>query len=109
MSATAAVRSKLSTIQTRVLILLALSICINYIDRTTLSVAAPRLATELSLDPKQMGILLSCFFWTYALCQIPAGWLVDRFDVRWVFGAGFLLWSTATFATGFTSGFGLLL
>ena len=103
------VESKLTSVQTRVLILLALSICINYIDRTTLSVAAPRLSTELALDPKQMGLLLSCFFWTYALCQIPAGWLVDRYDVRWVFGAGFLLWSGATFATGFSSSFGILL
>jgi MFS transporter, ACS family, D-galactonate transporter len=103
------VESKLTSVQTRVLILLALSICINYIDRTTLSVAAPRLSTELALDPKQMGVLLSCFFWTYALCQIPAGWLVDRYDVRWVFGAGFLLWSGATFATGFSSSFGILL
>jgi ACS family D-galactonate transporter-like MFS transporter len=104
MSAPAVVRTKLTKVQTRVLILLALSICINYIDRTTLSVAAPRLATELSLDPKQMGALLSAFSWTYALCQIPSGWLVDRYDVRWVFGAGFLLWSGATFATGFSSG-----
>jgi ACS family D-galactonate transporter-like MFS transporter len=103
------VESKLTSVQTRVLILLALSICINYIDRTTLSVAAPRLSIELALDPKQMGVLLSCFFWTYALCQIPAGWLVDRYDVRWVFGAGFLLWSGATFATGFSSSFGILL
>jgi MFS transporter, ACS family, D-galactonate transporter len=108
-SAAAAVESKLTSVQTRVLILLALSICINYIDRTTLSVAAPRLSTELNLDPKQMGLLLSCFFWTYAMCQIPAGWLVDRYDVRWVFGAGFLLWSGATFATGFSSGFAILL
>ena len=108
-SAAAAVESKLTGVQSRVLILLALSICINYIDRTTLSVAAPRLSTELNLDPKQMGLLLSCFFWTYAMCQIPAGWLVDRYDVRWVFGAGFLLWSGATFATGFSSGFAVLL
>jgi ACS family hexuronate transporter-like MFS transporter len=34
---------------------------------------------------------------------------VDRYDVRWVFGAGFLLWSGATFATGFSSSFGILL
>jgi ACS family D-galactonate transporter-like MFS transporter len=108
-SAAAAVESKLTSVQTRVLILLAISICINYIDRTTLSVAAPRLSTELDLDPKQMGWLLSYFSWTYALCQIPAGWLVDRYDVRWVFGAGFLLWSGATFATGFSSGVGMLL
>jgi len=105
----AAVESKLTQVQTRVLILLALSVCINYIDRTTLSVAAPRLATELGIDPEQKGILLSAFFYTYALCQIPAGWLVDRYDVRWVFGAGFLLWSGATLATGLCSGFAVLL
>ena len=104
-----AVESKLTQVQTRVLILLALSVCINYIDRTTLSVAAPRLATELGIDPEQKGILLSSFFYTYALCQIPAGWLVDRYDVRWVFGAGFLLWSGATLATGLCSGFAVLL
>ncbi len=109
MGAIAVAETKLSTIQRSVLILLALSVAINYIDRTTLSVAAPRLTTELSLDPKQMGTLLSVFFWTYALCQIPAGWLVDRFDVRWVFGAGFLIWSLATLATGMISGFGALL
>ncbi len=106
---TVPIESKLTQAQTRVLILMALSVCINYIDRTTLSVAAPRLATELGIDPAQKGILLSSFFWTYALCQIPAGWLVDRYDVRWVFGAGFMLWSGATFATGLGSGFALLL
>jgi ACS family D-galactonate transporter-like MFS transporter len=109
MSAPATVESKLTKTQTRVLILLALSVGINYIDRTTLSVAAPRLAIELGINPELKGILLSAFFWTYASCQIPAGWLVDRYDVRWVFGAGFLLWSGATLATGFCSGFAALL
>ena len=52
-----------------------------------------------------MGLLLSAFFWTYALFQIVSGWLVDRYDVRWVFGLGFLLWSSATFATGLITGF----
>ena len=88
MRVAAAAGTKLTTVQTRVLVLLAISVCINYIDRGTLSVAAPQLTRELSLDPKQMGVLLSCFFWTYSLCQIVAGWLVDRYDVRWVFGVG---------------------
>ena len=100
---------KLSKIETRVLILLVLSIGINYIDRGTLSVAAPQLTAELSLNPQQMGLLLSGFFWTYALCQILAGWLVDRYDVRWVFGAGFVIWSGATLATGLISGFTTLM
>jgi ACS family D-galactonate transporter-like MFS transporter len=109
MTAAATAESKLTSVQTRVLILLSISICINYIDRGALSVAAPQLTQELSLDPKQMGILFSCFFWTYALSQVLSGWLVDRYDVRWVFGGGFLLWSAATLATGFSSGFALLL
>src|SRR5450432_2349855 len=85
--------STLTRVQTRVLILLSISICINYVDRGTLSVAAAPLTQELHLGPKQMGLLLSCFFWTYALSQIGSGWLVDRYNVRWVFGGGFLLWS----------------
>jgi MFS family permease len=48
-----------------------------------------------------MGVLLSAFFWSYAFCQILAGWLVDRFSVAWVFGIGYLIWSTATLLSGF--------
>lgn len=109
MSATAAVQAKLSRIETRILFLLVLSVGINYIDRGTLSVAAPQLTSELSLNPREMGMLLSGFFWTYASFLILAGWLVDRYDVRWVFGIGFVLWSGATLATGFVSGFTALM
>ena len=109
MSATAIVQAKLSKVETRILILLVLSVGINYIDRGTLSVAAPQLTGELSLNPKEMGMLLSGFFWTYASFLILAGWLVDRYDVRWVFCIGFILWSGATLATGFVSGFAALM
>jgi len=89
------------------LILLVASIFINYIDRSNLSIAAPLLQKELSLSPVQVGLLLSSFFWTYALLQLVgiAGWLADRFPVALVFAAGFLLWSLATIATGLLSGF----
>ena len=66
----------------RVLFLLSLSVFINYIDRSNLSIAAPLLKDELHLSASQLGVLLSAFFWTYGLMQIPAGWLVDRFDVK---------------------------
>lgn len=89
------------------LILLVASIFINYIDRSNLSIAAPLLQKELSLSPVQVGLLLSSFFWTYALLQLVgiAGWLADRFPVAGVLAAGFLLWSLATIATGLLSGF----
>jgi MFS transporter, ACS family, D-galactonate transporter len=93
----------------RVLMLLTLSIFINYIDRGNLSVAAPMLKDELGLAPWELGILLSSFFWTYTAFQVPSGWLTDRFDVSWVLGFGFFVWSCATTATGFMHGFIALL
>lgn len=92
-----------------VLFLLCLSVIINYIDRSNLSIAAPLLKAELGISNTQLGTLLSAFFWAYALMQLPAGWLVDRFDVKWVFGAGFLIWSTATAVTAVLHGFIALL
>lgn len=89
--------------------LLTVSVVINYIDRSNLSVAGPQLSAELRLSPQQLGLLLSSFFWTYTSLQIVSGWLVDRFNVNLVFAAGFFLWSAATAATGFVHGFALLL
>ncbi len=88
-----------------VLFLLTLSVLINYIDRSNLSIAAPLLKNELHISNTELGTLLSAFFWTYCLMQMPAGWLVDRFDVKWVFAAGFFIWSTATAVTGVLHGF----
>ncbi|HET6178910.1 MAG TPA: MFS transporter [Candidatus Sulfotelmatobacter sp.] len=93
----------------RVLFLIGLSVLINYIDRSNLSIAAPLLQDELHISGKQLGTLLSAFFWTYALLQIPAGWLVDHFDVKWVFAVGFFVWSAATGITGVLHGFVALL
>ncbi|HUJ93549.1 MAG TPA: MFS transporter [Candidatus Bathyarchaeia archaeon] len=89
--------------------LLGVSVFINYIDRGNLAIAAPFLKDELLLSPKQLGVLLSSFFWTYAGFQILAGWLVDRWNVNWVLAAGFFLWSIATAATGLMHGFAALL
>ncbi len=92
-----------------VLALLVLSVAINYIDRGSLSIAAPALKDELAISTSELGILLSSFFWTYSLFQIVSGWLVDRFPVNWMLAGGFLLWSAATAATGLVRGFALLL
>lgn len=88
------------------LTLLVISIFINYIDRSNLSIAAPIIERELSLTPIQMGSLFAAFFWTYALVQLfgIAGWVADRFPVGHVLAAGFILWSGATVATGLLYG-----
>tara|TARA_R110002073_G_scaffold133122_10_gene280233 strand:- start:375 stop:1640 length:1266 start_codon:yes stop_codon:yes gene_type:complete len=91
------------------LTLLVVSILVNYIDRGALSVAIPAIELEFSLTPTQKGLLLSVFFWSYALLQLPAGWLVDRYDVKWVYAGGYLIWTIATALTGFVGGFTALL
>ncbi len=88
--------------------LLVASICINYIDRVNLSAAAEELALELQLNPIQIGKLLSYFFWSYALFQIPSGWLIDRFNVYWVYAVGYFVWSLATALTGWATSFNAL-
>jgi MFS family permease len=105
----AAERQRLSPILTLLLGLMFLSVFINYVDRGNLSIAAPMLKDEFKLSGSQLGILLSSFFWTYAGFQIISGWLVDRFDVKWVMAAGFFLWSGATAVTGVLHGFAILL
>jgi MFS family permease len=105
---TPGVTARAGTNQWTVLFLLAVSVFINYVDRGNLSIAAPILGPELSLTPTQLGLLFSSFFWTYSLFQILSGWLVDRFDVSWIYAAGYLLWSLATLFTGFTGTFATL-
>ena len=101
--------SRLSPELSRLAVLLALSIFINYIDRGNLSIAGLLIKNDLGLSYFQLGILFSSFFWTYAVFQIVSGWLVDRFDVNWILALGILLWSAATVGTGFVRGFTLLL
>ena len=89
--------------------MLALSVFLNYVDRGALAIAMPQMKGELALDQNQLGLMASLFFWTYALMQIPSGWLVERFDVKWVLAIGFAIWSLATGFTGIASTFTSLL
>ena len=73
------------------LVLLAICVMINYVDRGNLSVAAPLLKRELGLSPSQLGILFAAFFITYTAMQFVIGWLIDRFDVNRILAAGFLI------------------
>lgn len=91
-----------------VIVLLAISLFINYIDRGNLSIAAPTLKDELKLSASQLGVLLSAFFWTYACLNLFYGWLVDRVNVNWLFAGAFFVWSVATAATGLVHTFAVL-
>jgi ACS family D-galactonate transporter-like MFS transporter len=61
-----------------VMALLFVTVVINYLDRSNLSIAAPSITSEFGLNPVQSGVVISAFGWTYTPLQIPGGWLVDR-------------------------------
>ena len=92
-----------------IIVLLAVAMFINYADRGSLSIVAPVLKDKLAIDNAQLGVLLSAFFWTYALSQPIAGALVHRFDVRYVLAAGLALWAGATALSGLAQSFAMLL
>src|SRR5215813_3827830 len=98
-------RKPLSPALWLVLALLSLSLLINYIDRSSVSTAAPLIKTEFSLSASQLGALFSAFSWTYAFLLILSGWLVERYNAGWILAIGFALWSVATLLTGFATGF----
>ncbi len=82
---------------------------INYFDRGTISVALPLIARDLHFDPEMKGWLLSSFFVSYALMQLPMGWLADRYNLRWVYTGAFLLWSLSQGLTGLATSLAMLI
>jgi MFS transporter, ACS family, glucarate transporter len=74
---------------------------VNYADRSTLSIAGTLVAKDLGLTPVAMGVVFSAFGWSYALGQIPGGWLLDRFGSKSVYGLSLFLWSLCTLLQAF--------
>jgi ACS family D-galactonate transporter-like MFS transporter len=87
-----------------VLALLSTSLLINYLDRSSISTAAPLIRDEFALSASQLGLLFSAFSWTYAFFLVLSGWLADRYNVNWILAIGFALWSVSTLLTGFANG-----
>jgi sugar phosphate permease len=82
-----------------------------YLDRICIAEIAKLDAfkNELGLTETQTGAILSAFFLSYALAQVPAGWLSDRFGARRMLPVYVLLWSVCTALTGLASGFVMLI
>jgi ACS family D-galactonate transporter-like MFS transporter len=84
--------SRRTGVRWRIFLLMLMLISVNYIDRASLSVAMPRISKEFGIAPATQGFILSSFFITYALMQIPGGMLADRFKPRIVIAAATLGW-----------------
>src|SRR6476646_2303826 len=83
------------------LLLLSLGMVIAYLDRINLSVvlAVKDFVQHFALTDVDRGNLNAAFFWSYALAQIPAGWLVDSYGSKYPFALGFLFWSLVSAST----------
>ena len=88
----------------RIAFLLSLGVLVNFFDRVNLSVSQDALHASFGLSLVAFGFLSSAYSWTYALMQIPAGVLLDRFGVRRVGMISTLLWSAASFGAAISSG-----
>jgi ACS family glucarate transporter-like MFS transporter len=72
-----------------------------YLTRFAISPVATNMMSDMSISKTDFGWVQSAFFWAYALFQIPAGWLTDKFGVRKMLPIYIILWSMATIAMGF--------
>ena len=81
---------------------------IAYICRNSIAVAESTIRKDLGLSEKEMGVVLSAFFLTYALGQIPSGWLANVWGSRRILPVLSASWSLATAAMGLATGFWFL-
>jgi sugar phosphate permease len=86
----------------RIAWLLGLGVLVNYFDRVNLSVSHAALTATFGLSAVAFGYLSGAYNWTYALCQLPIGVLLDRFGVKRVGRISIFLWSLASFAAALT-------
>lgn len=80
-----------------------------YLDRFCIAFAANYIRDDLGLTQSQLGYMFSAFFFSYALAQVPSGWLSDRYGARIMLTLYILVWSLFTFLTGVVFGLYLLL
>ena len=79
-----------------VLALISTATLINYLDRSVMGVAKPALTHDLHISPLVMGLIFSAFSWTYAVAQIPGGYVLDRLGTRLTYALSLGFWSAFT-------------
>jgi MFS family permease len=94
-----------------VLFATTLTAFLMYLDRACLAwmLDSDSFKQELHLTKGQNDLIKSAFFWAYALAQVPAGWLAERFGKRTLMTILIVTWSAFTALTGFANGIWMLL
>jgi MFS family permease len=91
-----------SRVRYRVLGLSFLMAFLMYMERGAIGAVAPAIMREFHVNKISMGWAVSAFNWSYALFQVPGGWMADRFGPRLILAGAMAWWSVFTAATGFT-------
>ena len=78
---------------------------VNYVDRSSFSIANTSIRADLHLSATAIGGLLAAFSLAYGFTQLPMGLLLDRVGPRILLTAGMVVWSLAQIATGLVSSF----
>ena len=78
---------------------------LTYVDRVAISAAKLPIASDLGLSDDQMGIVFGAFSLGYALMQVPAGAMMDRFGPRIGLFSVVSIWSALTGVTGLIHGY----
>ncbi|MBX3449323.1 MAG: MFS transporter [Planctomycetaceae bacterium] len=80
-----------------------------YVDRTCVGVLQTYIAEDLSLTERDLGWFQSAFFWSYALAQVPSGWISDKWGMRVMLTTYILAWSLVTGLMGFAESLAALI
>ena len=99
------VRGEGPSVRWMIIGVLSLGMIIAYVSRSALAVplAMPEFIRSFHLTLTDRGVVNSAFFWTYAVLQIPAGFLVDRYGVKFPYFLGFAIWCLASASTALTN------
>lgn len=72
---------------------------VTYLDRINIAVAGKLMSEAFGLTDLQFGTIFSAFVVGYALFQVPAGWVGDRFGHKRTLVFSLILWSCFTALT----------
>ncbi|MFO6493720.1 MFS transporter [Hafnia alvei] len=86
------------------LLMIFITVVICYVDRANLTVASAHIQAEFGISKSEMGYIFSAFAWTYTLCQIPGGCILDHLGAKTTFFIAIMGWSIGTLFQGFANG-----
>ena len=88
-----------------VLALVSFASASAYLTRHCIAAANTTIQEDLGFNDQQMGRIMSAFALGYLFCQVPGGWLGNRFGTRFGFAFISLVWSLCSVWSGIASWF----